>query len=959
MITMRLPGRHATLARRAFPVLAAVLALCCSLAPAASPAAIASRQAAAPPIDAAPQDAPWGTLSEPPSLVADPPKDPSADWRVAAVADADQVHGHAAAVQRAKGLALDVEEGRIRLILEASDVTAARRGAVAVGADVEASAGDFVQVLAAPGQIRRLARAAGVRFVRPPRPHRETAVAGQGVGAAGASAWHAAGLTGAGVKVAIIDAGFTGYAAAQASGDLPASLTTADYCSGGLATASEHGTAVAEIVHEMAPAGQLYLICIETEVQLAQAEAYAEANGIQVINHSMSWVNSSRGDGTGSAGSPDWTAARAREAGILWVNAAGNEAETHWSGSFVDDGTGWNLFAPGNIGNGFYLDTGGTVCAFLKWDNWPGSAQDYDLYLVDQASTIVGASLNDQTGIQPPTEDACYTNPGAAAVYYVAINKSSATLAPRFDLFMSGVAALAGADIQYPVAAGSVTEPASSPAAMAVGAVCWGASTIESFSSQGPTIDGRTKPDISGPDQVSSATYGSTPTCDEGHGFWGTSASAPHVAGAAALAKGRSPSLTVGSLQAYLETNALDLGVPGDDPIYGSGMLHLPALVAPTPVPTPTPTPTPTPVPTPTPRPTTTVSLAANPPAAVAGETLVTLTATLSAATATGAVTFRDVTSPTPQTLGTVAVADSGAAVQVRLAGAGTHVVDAVYGGDAVYAPATSNVVTIAVSPDVVVSASGVGVSAATFYPYRDGYRDTVMLRGTLLEPAAVAMKIYSPTGRLVRSLSVPLKTGAYSVAWNGRTSSGTLVAAGRYKVVQTITDVPRHRKAVTSYTTISSKRLYWSSHTITLYGAQYTMYGDPGSGSVSRSGSAYEKGVRLTSGDSWAGVRYTFALRSAVVYKPLAFKVLGRSPNGQKAYEGLWNRTLGSAAYTSSYDRREIGPRYTWYSLAGDPTTHRSGRTTYGAVYVESAGVSRIFDIAKVQLTYRYAVLR
>ena len=118
-------------------------------------------------------------------------------------------------------------------------------------------------------------------------------------------------------------------------------------------------------------------------------------------------------------------------------------------------------------------------------------------------------------------------------------------------------------------------------------------------------------------------------------------------------------------------------------------------------------------------------------------------------------------------------------------------------------------------------------------------------------------------------------------------------------------------------------------------------------------------KGVRLTSGDSWAGVRYAFALRSAVVYKPLAFKVLGRSPNGQKAYEGLWNRTLGSAANTSSYDQREIGPRYAWYSLAGDPTTHRSGRTTYGAVYVESAGVSRIFDIAKVQLTYRYAILR
>jgi len=50
--------------------------------------------------------------------------------------------------------------------------------------------------------------------------------------------------------------------------------------------------------------------------------------------------------------------------------------------------------------------------------------------------------------------------------------------------------------------------------------------------------------------------------------------------------------------------------------------------------------------------------------------------------------------------------------------------------------------VSVTVTPDVGVSASGVGVSASTFYPVKDGYRDAVSIRGTLLEPATVAIKI-------------------------------------------------------------------------------------------------------------------------------------------------------------------------------------------------------------------------
>ena len=101
--------------------------------------------------------------------------------------------------------------------------------------------------------------------------------------------------------------------------------------------------------------------------------------------------------------------------------------------------------------------------------------------------------------------------------------------------------------LEYQVAAGSITTPASSPAAFAVGALCWQSRSLEPYSSQGPTIDGRTKPDIVGHDSVSGATYGGFSSCPSA--FAGTSASSPEVAGAAALVKQAYPSVLAGSDQ--------------------------------------------------------------------------------------------------------------------------------------------------------------------------------------------------------------------------------------------------------------------------------------------------------------------------------------------------------------------------------------------------------------------------
>ena len=98
--------------------------------------------------------------------------------------------------------------------------------------------------------------------------------------------------------MAIIDARFTGLANAKAAGEIPAGAVERDESGLGMESGSDgHGVALAEIVHDMAPDAQLYLIRIADETDLEAAKDYCIANGIQVINHSLSWYGFNFFDG--------------------------------------------------------------------------------------------------------------------------------------------------------------------------------------------------------------------------------------------------------------------------------------------------------------------------------------------------------------------------------------------------------------------------------------------------------------------------------------------------------------------------------------------------------------------------------------------------------------------------------------------------------------------------------------
>lgn len=315
----------------------------------------------------------------------------------------------------------------------------------------------------------------------------------------------------------------------------------------------------------MAPGAEFFLAYFSNEVEFGNAVDWLIGRGVDVISSSVGWPTGGSGDGTGPICDVVNTA---RAAGILWVQAAGNQAQKHWQGTWNDtDGDGLLNFSDTDELNIVMDVTAGSSIVFsLRWDDpWGTSSNDYDLLLFDSNNQYVTGSLAVQDGTggnDYPYEVLAFTA-HYNGYYSVAIINSGSASPVNFHLYSYYHA------IKYRTASGSIIIPADSPNAMTVGAVHYASpGEIEPFSSIGPTDDGRLKPDIVAPDGVSTASYGMG-------AFSGTSASAPHAAGAAVLAKQLFPAYTPAQLQAFLEGRAVDLGSAGKDNTFGSGRLSL------------------------------------------------------------------------------------------------------------------------------------------------------------------------------------------------------------------------------------------------------------------------------------------------------------------------------------------------------------------------------------------------
>lgn len=399
----------------------------------------------------------------------------------------------------------------------------------------------------------------------------EGSVETESVPVIGADVWQASGITGLGVKVGVLDRGFDGYRSLL-GGDLPANVTVQSFIAGLDAdqAGTVHGSAVAEIIHDIAPDAELFFAAYDTDVEQRQAIDWLISQGVRIISHSGSSILGPM-DGTGEdALLVDQIVAN----GVLWVNSAGNRGYTHYRAAFNDqDGDGYHEFSSGDELMEF-IPVGRTILV-LNWDDWQNGTQDMDLYVMDTDGNEITSSTNVQNGPGSAAAEGLvyeFTDNGPYAVAFYAARIDRPVLMNFF---------LWDGEIEYYTPEYSVTTPGDSRSSLTVGAVNWSDDALEDYSSRGPTSDGRLKPEISAQAGVSSAAYGST--------WLGTSASTPHVSGAAALVLQIFPSYTPQQITEFLLSRSIDLGPGGPDNGYGYGRLNLGPIPEAPPPPEPTP----------------------------------------------------------------------------------------------------------------------------------------------------------------------------------------------------------------------------------------------------------------------------------------------------------------------------------------------------------------------------------
>ncbi|RIK48339.1 MAG: hypothetical protein DCC57_13510 [Chloroflexi bacterium] len=586
-------GHGGHLAVTAIVRLAAILALTGgALAPGMAEIALAAPSApmAAWEIMTLPADA--QTLNIDPALFLPAAKLPVLDTalsEVAAAAGASPEQALAAA--QAHGQAARDGRVQVHIVPQLDQVDAVLQALPAAGGEITGMSGDraVIQAWLPVQALTPLAEHPAIARIRQPAVQSlsQGAVRSEGGEALNVAAWHAAGIRGAGVKVGIIDGGYMGYPNLLGS-ELPAAVTVRNFVDfetdADVNGTTEHGTACAEIIHDIAPNAQLFFAKISTLIDAEEAVDWL-VNTVQVdvISYSGGFPAVAPGDGTGRLAD---LIAQARSAGVLWVNAAGNESDAHWGGSFADsDGDDIhnfngsqevNYFGPGD-GAVYGIPAGNLILGFLRWDDWSVVDQDYDLYLlrwngVGWDTVARGIDTQDGGPGQQPVEVVGAISDGETTAYGFAITRYRATRGAHFEFFAPKVASLDEA-----VAARSLIHPADVQAVLTVGALAYADPyTLESFSSQGPTngpggtaSGGIVKPNLGGYDGVSTVSL---------RPFFGTSAAAPHVAGAAALVATLFPSYGPSQIQSYLEGRAVDLGAAGQDNGYGWGRVTLGAL---------------------------------------------------------------------------------------------------------------------------------------------------------------------------------------------------------------------------------------------------------------------------------------------------------------------------------------------------------------------------------------------
>ncbi len=232
-------------------------------------------------------------------------------------------------------------------------------------------------------------------------------------------------------------------------------------------------------------------------------------------------------------------------------------------------------------------------------DRYRGVAPDASLYV---AKAFAGAVIDDIPVVSPGTSQASLVVAaiewcsGQPDVDVISMSFTATGPADGTDALSAAVEAAVSAGKVAVAAAGNdgpnagfLGSPGAAASAITVGAAAeWSLPLtaphrsagpfLAAFSSRGPTLDGRVKPDVVGPGHSIRAAAANT-----GAGYVdkdGTSMSTPYVAGAVALAVAANPALTPSDVAVLVEATAQDRGAPGKDVDWGAGLIDVYGLVA-------------------------------------------------------------------------------------------------------------------------------------------------------------------------------------------------------------------------------------------------------------------------------------------------------------------------------------------------------------------------------------------
>ncbi|WP_293395238.1 Calx-beta domain-containing protein, partial [Nevskia sp.] len=430
------------------------------------------------------------------------------------------------------------------------------------------------------------------------------------------------GATGAGVKVCALSDGVNSLAASQASGDLPAVDVLP-----GQAGSGDEGTAMLEIIHDLAPSATLgFATAFNSEASFAQNIRDLATDGCNIIVDDVLYFDENVfQDGVVAKAVNDVTAS-----GVLYFSSAGNSGNKtdNTSGTWEGDFLASTLANPtplagvgplhdfGDGGQSVQVTGASTSGALIIWaenyDLTGGTAStDYDLYLLNSTMTsVVQSSTNRQNGVGG--DDRAYERVSPISVgQRLVVNRfavGNTSSPPMFHLSTLRGTITSALSTSGVTRGHSATADGYGVAATPAGPIRFdnvppvgpfpnaftASNATESFSSDGPrriilgptgaeltpgnrTATGgvvRQQPVITAADGVSTSAPGFNP-------FFGTSAAAPHAAAIAALLKSGVPSLTPVQVRNFLTSTAIDIEVPGVDRTTGYGIvMPLPALQA-------------------------------------------------------------------------------------------------------------------------------------------------------------------------------------------------------------------------------------------------------------------------------------------------------------------------------------------------------------------------------------------